>query len=44
MHGTIEEDKPVQEEHKQNRHLRDVDIEVGVSPLLLKFRDNIASI
>ena len=30
MHGTIEEHKPVQEEHKRSRHLRDVDIEVGV--------------
>ena len=30
VHGTINGDKSVQEERKQNRHLRDVDIEVGV--------------
>ena len=30
VHGTIEGDKSVQEERKQNRHLRDVDIEVSV--------------
>ena len=29
VHGTIEGDKSVQEDRKQNRHLRDVDIEVG---------------
>ena len=30
VHGAIEGDESVQEERKQNRHLRDVDIEVGV--------------
>jgi hypothetical protein len=37
VHGTIEGDKSVQEEHKQNRHLRDVDIEVRVFTVTLKF-------
>ena len=28
-HGTIDGGMPVDEEHKQNRHLRDVDVEVN---------------
>jgi len=28
-HGTIDGEMPVQEERKQNRHLRDVDVEVN---------------
>ena len=30
-HGTIKGGPSVQEEHKGNRHLRDVNVEVGVS-------------
>lgn len=35
-HGTVEGDKTVQEEHKKNRHLRDVDIEVSVFTVTFK--------
>jgi len=35
-HGTIEGGPPVQEEHKRNWHLRDVDVEVGFLTVSLK--------
>jgi hypothetical protein len=35
-HGTIEGGTSVQEEHKRNRHLRDVDVEVSVLSLLVR--------
>ena len=35
-HGTIEGGTSAQEEHKRNRHLRDVDVEVGVLTLLVR--------
>ena len=36
-HGTIEGGTSDQEEHKKNRHLRDVDVEVGFLTVILKF-------
>ena len=36
-HGTIEGGTSVQEEHKRNRHLRDVDVEVSLLTVISKF-------
>lgn len=33
LHGMIKAAEPLQEEHKNNRHLRDIDVEVCTLPL-----------